>query len=539
MKLAPHIMKALRWWPVALTLLVVGFGSGVTNTLQMHNADQLVNGFLFENFHTFRNAIFPAEHTQLLKWPLFALPHLFHFTPLIYSILTILTVVITIGALLYVLYAIDRRMVVFGALCILLASVLLLVPLQSLDGGVTAPLGMAMLTGRNVEYIVYIAVLALLVKMPRLCSRYFVGSIALLSFLFVSDRLFLYFNFGGVVLLGLTALIARHKTLQRVARNWLVASVLGWLLSFGLQAVIGHTLVRLVSFPQHYEHVNSLTGVRQSIGGTLHALALNFGLTTRAGYASLPAFVLNVFTVGLIVYAAYWTLRRLYGLRRGNTPFPRALSFAAMLLSTSLAAVAGFASINQPYVQNARYLTIAVFGGFVVLAVWLRTVNIKIPSVKIVQLAVGGVICLLLGTVAVTTHTNALQGKDRLAQRNQEIASALQKHPVEYLVGNYWRIVPIRAATRESHQALSPLQGCSQKTVVLTSETWRPDLRTHSFAYLLTSQSLGIPQQVCGKRMVTWLYGQPTSEVIISGPKSAPRELLLFYDNGAAGVRQP
>jgi len=530
-------MKALRWWPAALTLLVVGFGAGVVSTLQIHNADQLVNGFLFENIHTFRDATFPMEHTQFLKWPLFVLPHLFHFAPLAYSILTILTVLITICALLYVLYVINRRRVVFGALCISLASVLLLVPVQAFDGGVTAPLSMAMLTGRNVEYVVYIAALALLVRMPRLRSWHFAGSTVLLSLLFVSDRLFLYFNFGGAALLGLTALIAGHKTLLRLARNWLAGSVLAWLLSFGLQVVIGHTLVRLVSFPQHYERVSSLTGVRQGVGGTLHALALNFGLTTRAGYASLPAFGLNVLTVGLVIYAVYWTVRRLYRLRRGDTPLPVALSFTAMLLSTSFTAIAGFACINQPYVQNARYLTITIFAGFVVLAVWLRTVQIKVSSAKIVLLAVVGGSCLLLATVAVTVHTNALRGKDRLAQRNQVIVSALQQHPVEYLVGNYWRVVPVRAATYEGHQALSPLQGCSQKTTVLTSETWRPDLRIHSFAYLLTSQSLSVPQQACNKRMIMWLYGKPTSEIIISGPKSAPHELLLFYDNGAAGVR--
>ena len=532
-------MKGLRWWPGVLTLLVVGLGAGVSSMLQGHNADQLVDSYLFENFRTFHGAIFPLEHTQILKWPLFALPHLFHFAPLIYSVLTVQAVLVTIGALLYMLYAIGRRMVVFGALCILLTSVLLLVPIQAFDGGVTAPLGMAMLTGRNVEYIVYIAALALLVKMPRLRSWYFAGSTLLLSLLFASDRLFLYFSFGGAVLLGLTALIAGHKTLQRLSGNWLATSGLAWLLSLGLQAIMGHTLVRLVSFPQHYEHVSSLSGVQRGIGGSLQALSLNFGLTTRAGYASLPAFALNVLTVVLVIYAVYWTIRRLYGLRRGDAPLPRAWGFAAMLLSTSLAAVVGFACINQPYIQNARYLTITVFGGFVVLAVWLRTVHIKVSTAKIVQLAVGSIACLVLAAIAVTAHTNVLRGKDRLAQRNQAIAGTLQKHPVEYLVGNYWRAVPIRAASHDSRQAVSPLQGCSQRTTVLTSETWRPDLRRHSFAYLLTSQALSVPQQVCNKLTVVWLYGQPTSEVIISGPKSAPREVLLFYDNGAAGVRQP
>lgn len=530
------MLKALRWWPAAIALLAAAFGASLAATLQANNADQLVNSFLFEQYHTFHGAIFPVEHTQLLKWPLFALPQLFHFAPAAYGALTVVLVLATIGALLYVLYVLCGRAVIFGALCVLLASVLLLVPAQVFDDGVTAPLGLALLTGRNIEYGVYLAAIALLVKMPRLRSWQCAGSTALLSLLFASDRLCMYVSFGGIALLGLAALSTAHKVLQRLARNWLAASVLAASLSYMWQAILGHTLVHLAPFSQHYERVTSLAGIRQGVSGTLHALALNFGLTARAGAASLPAFALNVFTAGLVVYATYWTIRQLL---KPATTLPLALAFAALLLATSVAAIIGFTFINQPYLQNARYLTITLFSGFVVLAVWLRTVPVKVLPAAIWPLAVTGVGCLLLAAAATLAHTHALRTQDVLAQRNQKIVKALQKHHVQYVVGNYWRVVPLRAATPGARQAIVPLMGCGQKTPVLTSSAWRPNLYTHSFAYLLTRQSLSVPQQACSKRMLTWMYGPPTSEVIITGSGSLPHEMLLFYDNGAAGVKHP
>ena len=540
MKLPPPVTKALRWWPAAVALLAAGLGAAAASRLQLHNADQLVNGFLFENYHTFHGAIFPAEHTQLLKWPLFVLPQLFHFASAIYVVLTVAAVLGTVGGLLYVLYGINRRPAAFGTLCLLLAPVLLLVPVQVFDGGVTAPLNMAMLTGRNVEYVVYLAALALLVKASRLRSWYVAGSAVLLSLLFASDRLFLYCSFGGVALLGVAAFATEHRALRRLAYAWLAAGSLGWALSLGWQAIIGRTLVHLASYSQHYEHVASLKGVRQGVAGTLQALALNFGLTTRAGPGSLAAFILNILTAGLVVYAACWTIRRLHQLRGQSAELPLALRFAALLLAASFAAVIGFSLVNQPYLQNARYLTITLFSGFVVLAVWLRSISVKrLLAAHAVPLAAAGVACVMLAAVTVIGHDSQLRAKDTLAQRDEKIASVLQKHRVEYLIGNYWRVVPIREATPEAHQAVSPLQGCTQTTTALTSNSWRPDLLTHSFAYLLTSQSLSVPQQACGERLLEWRYGPPTATVIIAGPKSAPRELLLFYDDGAAGVRRP
>src|SRR5881275_3284596 len=41
--------------------------------LHSGNAEQLINSYLFENNSTFHGAVFPGQHSFLLKWPLFLL----------------------------------------------------------------------------------------------------------------------------------------------------------------------------------------------------------------------------------------------------------------------------------------------------------------------------------------------------------------------------------------------------------------------------------------------------------------------------------
>src|SRR5882672_11038931 len=154
-------------WGALAVLLLSTLGWALASArVQQGNADQLVDGFLFEDGRTFHQALFPATHTLLFKWPLFWSLRWFHFSLGAYSALTAFTALATVGAFAYLLYRIERRPLVFGTVCLALASVLALVPAQVL-GGVTAPLNMAMLTGRNLEYVVYVGALVLQARTKR------------------------------------------------------------------------------------------------------------------------------------------------------------------------------------------------------------------------------------------------------------------------------------------------------------------------------------------------------------------------------------
>src|SRR5665811_1863172 len=180
---------------LATTLLWAILGA----KLQQGNADQLVNVYLFGHSATFHGALLPGQHTFLFKWPLFLLVKLFGSSAIAFLVFTVGTVLVTVAALAAIIYKIERRPLVFGTLCLALASVLLLVPAQPYAGAIL-PVNMAMLTTRNLEYVLYIASLVLLIRSPRPKSRGFWLATAGLALLIASDKLFLTISLGGALL---------------------------------------------------------------------------------------------------------------------------------------------------------------------------------------------------------------------------------------------------------------------------------------------------------------------------------------------------
>src|SRR5579859_342137 len=175
----------------AIVLMVTTFFWALLGArLNQLNADQLVNSFLFEDANTLHNAAFPGSHTFLIKWPIFFLIGAFGSSRNLFIALTVLIAMATIAGLMYVLWRINRRPLIFGTLCLALASVLLLVPTVPYPGALL-PVNMAMITTRNLEYLLYIAALALTVRAPRVKSWSFGLGLACLSLLIASDKLFL------------------------------------------------------------------------------------------------------------------------------------------------------------------------------------------------------------------------------------------------------------------------------------------------------------------------------------------------------------
>lgn len=496
--------------------------------LQQNNADQLVNAFLFSDSHVLSGASFPASHTQLIKWPLFWLPHFFGSAPWSFLSLTVLLAVVTIAFFAYLLYRlVHRKPLLFGSLCFLLASVLVLVPVFTAD--VTTPLGLAQLTGRNIEYVMYIVALVLLLKAGRYTTWLFGGATALLALLLASDHLFAWFALGGSSVLVAVSWLFIKKELQAVATRWLVSSVIAWVAAVGLQVLIGHTFTHIVSDPSGLAPIHTASLLRQGMSGTLQALALNFGISLRYGYWSLLAVLCNVVSAGLILIAGIYLVRtRIQPSGHLNT----SQGLSVLLLATSVVAILGFMVINQPYSGDARYLTIVLFSGFIVLAHWASNNSWHARQLVVVGVVAG--IVTLIGLPAVLHNDSHYPPTSQLRADNLRVVSLLKTHPVEYLVGYYWRVVPIKELAPQARLSIVPLSGCVSPLQVLNSTAWRPQLLTHSFAYLLETRPAATPGISCRLQQITFLYGPPTAIVAVSGTSHNPSEELLFYEHGAS-----
>jgi hypothetical protein len=525
------------WVSVVILLSSTVWWSLQASRLQQGNADQLVDGFLLRDMHSLSTSVFPAAHTLFLKWPLFWVLGQFHYSATIYSVETVLVTVVSVALLAYVLFRIIRRPLVFGVVCLLLACVLVLVPAQIL-GGVTAPLNMALLTGRNLEYVLYIGFLGLYIRATGFKSWPWLAATMGMAVLFVSDQLFLTLSLGGAITAFVTAYGVRYKKLGDVAIRWLVGSGIAWALATMFVGVLNKYLTSIVKDGSGaYGPINSWYNVVPAITYGFKAIALNLGVTVKYGpFSLLPGFI-NLGLFILILFGSYRVVRTLFLLRKGHIKTSAAQGdtanmLALLLLISTFAAFIAYIATAHAYQADARYLSISLFAGFVVLAVIIRSMKLS----RWALLATGGVtaIALMSGLIGMTRHTNQIIAADQIRRRNERIAQTLIEHPVEMLVGSYWRVIPIKALSKQSEQDVVPLRNCTRPIPSLINTEWQKNLLTHSFAYILSLGPTGTPFPACSLPQIEYLYGPPTSIKTIAGTAHVPSELLLRYDKGAS-----
>ncbi len=519
--------------------------------LQQSNADQLADPLLFGSKLTFNGAQFPAQHSFLLKWPIFYLIKLAGYSSLSFIIATVATATVTIVLFAGLLYRIDRRPLVFGTVYLALASCLLLVPAMPYPGGLL-PVNMAMITTRNLEYIVYIFGLVYVARQPKFNSwRFWVAALSL-ALVCASDRLFLDITVGGALLAILAYGLRQRWKLVSLSVNWLLTGLTAAALALGaLWVVDGAQMTHIVgqSNTSPYATVHSAKDLVLAVGYGASDVFTNFGanpaydativrqippqLYHRLFSLSGISFIVNA---GIMLYGLFICSRFLRAglqIAKARTIKPStSFRLTNLMIWTSLAAFVVFVVSDHDYAVDSRYLTICVFTVFIAL-----TSSVSKKRLRPTRLLISAVL-VCLGIIAATPQLLHAQrsGQQALAgidSRNQLVAQAMLTHHTSTLAGDYWRVLPTKLATNK--QALItpyPLASCTTARTVLTSRAWQPDLHGQRFAYLLSIDGnlTGFP--ACSLQQITNYYGRPNSTELIAGSLAHPTELLLFYDQG-------
>jgi len=545
----PAFAKGYIVVSLAILLASTIFWSLLSARIQTRNADQLVNTYMFQHPASLSSAIFPGVHTMLFKWPLFELIKVFGVSSSTFVTFTVITVLATVALLAYIIYRIERRPLIFGTICLGLASVLLLVPTQPYAGGLL-PVNMAMIATRNLEYILYVAAVLILIRSPSLRSPRFWLAVVLMSLLTASDRLFLMLSIGGALLALVVYALSNGWNLVSLTARWLLG---------GLAAGIGGVLILWGINKANITHVSAQTIGPYGLVHGIHDLGLgvifaSLGLFTNFGanpassatvLREIPGearvhlisisgltFVINVVILVIGLFAV-WHVVAASLVRNKNlkakldTPYTLSL----VLIWTSIAGIALFALSNHDYAVDARYLTIALFAVFISLASYARQQQWRPEIVSLAGLFIILGILLALPTV-VKAYNNDKAALAPTDERNSLIVKVLKSRPVDELVGDYWRVMPTKLASGGKLNVV-PLSGCTQFRSALTSQSWQPNLSKHSFAYLLTLDGSLTDYPNCTLDQVVTSYGRPNASVLIAGSLTKPKELLLFYDHGA------
>lgn len=517
--------------------------------LQQGNADQLVNSLLFERLSTFREALLPGQHSFLIKWPLFFLIKLLGYSAITFITVTVATALATVAFLVVLLYRIERRPLIFGTLCLALASVLLLIPAQPYTG-VMLPVNMAMLTTRNLEYVLYIASLVLLVRSPRIKSWGFWLAIVFLTLLIASDKLFLTLSLGGALLAFVVYALRQRQGLVNLSAKWLTLSVVSILGAFGLLWLLNAVGVTHIANQPAVGPFGLVHNERSLALGFIYGflgLMTNFGANLAYDSSVLKnipgqiythllgtggiAFMLNgiIFVVGVVIVYRL-IVSSLAGGKPQKANLDNATKLSILLIWTTLAAFIVFAASNHYYAADARYLTIALFAVFISAAVFSRHRYWHPEKTVLVGLII--TIGILFGlTAALHSYNTDKAALAEVNRRNISISQALAQHPVSVLAGDYWRVTPTRLIAGNRFNVM-PLTGCTRAQDILSSKSWQPDLNDHSFAYLLSLDQSLTNYPSCTLDLVVNSYGRPNASILIAGSLEHPKELVLFYDNG-------
>ncbi|MDB5176221.1 MAG: hypothetical protein JWM81_1079 [Candidatus Saccharibacteria bacterium] len=550
-----------RWFRVAFVslslfvLLIVTLLSGYYGgRLQLGNADQLVNPYLFENATVARHALYPGPHTFLLKWPFFLIVKLFGFTDTNYIAVTMLVLLATIAGLTYVIWRIERRPLVFGAICLALASILIAIPGQPHAGGLL-PVNMAMIATRNIEYVVLIGAVALVVSAKAIRSWKFLAGTLLLTILVASDQLFLSISIAGAV--GALIAYGVRKKINYVALSgrFILASGGAAIMGLALILTIKNTgLIGITMASSPYGFVGSAHSLLLAAIYGASGILTNFGAnpaydativanipgTAIRHMLSLggPTYIVNacLFIVALALASIQlWSSLRRQKIRKQNISHSDGLSL--LLLWTSGAAVGLFIISNHYYAVDARYLTITLFALSITAVSRLRGVRISADKLLIISAML--LTSVVLGALhAGSTYRVQAAALSDIKSRNMTVIQTLKARNVDVLLGDYWRVLPIRQHAGQS-MTVTPLQNCTQPRQVLTSHAWQTDTKNKPFAYLLSFDKSLTDFPKCTLEQVIAYYGRPNESTLIAGTLKSPKEVLLYYDQGKNTHRAP
>jgi LmbE family N-acetylglucosaminyl deacetylase len=546
----PKFVKAYAKASVAILLATTLFWATLGAKIQQSNADQLVNPYLFEHAATFHGALFPGQHTFLLKWPIFFFIKLFGFSVNAYLAFTVGIVLITVSFFAMILYRIERRPLYFGTLCLALSSVLLLVPAVTYPSGLL-PVNMAMITTRNLEYILYIVSLIMIARLPRFKSWRFWVVVGLMSFLIANDKLFLTLSIGGATFAIIVYALFRKWALVRLSFKWLTAGLLAAVGAMGILWVISTSRITSIYAQSGLGPYGLAHSTRAIARGGVYAILgvfTNFGanpafdisivkklphqIYIRLISAGGVTFVVNAAILVACIFIVYRLITSSIAAHKSkkirlDVPF----NLSIMLIWATAVAFCAFIFSNHYYPSDDRYLTVTLFTGFIAAATFIS--RKKWQPEKILLIGTVIIVGVLIGlAVPLRTYREDKSGLATINGRNSLIAQVLVGHPVNTLVGDYWRVLPTKLMAKRPLSVM-PLIGCLQPQTVLSSKAWQLDLNKHSFAYLLSLDQNSTGYQKCTLKQIVSRYGRPNTSTLIAGTLSQPKEILLFYDHGA------
>lgn len=500
--------KVFFWLSVvvlATSSCLVGYQGA---TLQAYNFDQLIDNYMFESFVSFSHAIFPAAHTFILKWPLFALGGALGNSQAVFTYMTIaLQLLTTLGLLAIVYVATGRNRLVTAIMSCLISLLFLAIPIQEAPGTV-APIGVAMITTRNIEYILYMLAALFFLKSVRFTDKYAVfGGLIILS-LALSDKLLLYIAIASFAMWAIHGFVSQRK------------------FTFKYTAPIIYTLAAAVASSIIFKLINKFTtitineasasistktqaSVRDVFNASLdaiEAIVRNFGATV---FDVQPSVTLAVGGVGFLISAltVWLCIKSIASREKEDNTYA---DLGRMLSISAIASVLLYVLVARTDGIAVRYLGMFPFVGIYLIALFLESFSSR-KSEAARHVVVFFVVSILVCLPIVAVHS--IKRADRSVEPTEKslnisqmkrIANEMSANDVDLLVGIYYVVTLAKYQSVEDF-SIVPLKdyGCKPlMTDYLTTKDWyKPERHVKSSAmYVVQGVKDGMVNGQCTQK---------------------------------------
>ncbi len=513
--------------------------SFVSTNVSVTNYTQLSFSYQFINLNNLKNTYFSSNQSSLLKWPIYWIISLFNYSHALFYIFSISLTLVTILFLAQLIRKIEKRPQVLGTIYLCLASIILMIPIQSYYGAADI-INMASIYTLNIEFILYIVAFRCIMGANRFYNKLTVISILVLSVLFASNKVFIVIAIGSAIL-GISWFVSYKK--------WKIVNKYNNTLLVALLAVVGSNLIIYLINSINLTHlfngglldnksfINGFSDLPRSMFWSVSGLLTNFGanpITQSFSQAGLGAqikanvSVLNLFSylfnLSIFVGCIYLSYKMVLENRRKALKKEEInLILVILSLISSLIVVIVLEFITKQSSPNSSVIfLIGLFS--LVLASAAFMAKRKPSLIKTSILLVGSALSIILGSVNLYHNYHKYNANSSETKTSSaRIIFNLKLQNIKKIVGDKSGITVLKYY--DNYLTLNPINDCSNNSALAYKFNKTP------FGLLYEKKS-GKNLPNCTIKQITDIFGKPGYTVLLKGSYANPEKQLFIYANG-------
>ena len=448
----PVLLLIISIIVLTLTSALVAYKS---STIQNFNQDNLANGFMLESKAIFHDSYFQGDHTFLVKWPIFALIGLAGTSAIAFKIASIGLYMITVAAIAVLIYLVSKRNVTITALMLLVTSlILLLVPAQPAPA-FPSPVNMVMTTTRNLEFVIFFAVIWLFSRIARfekiskkvLLSWEMWVSCVLIALLGASDNLFYFVLIVSSVVIAVLIFLRNQQKKSLVSLIPLGATIIGMIIGSQLLKLISALHITTILPSGAQVTINSsLSGMFDNFLASMQWLLVNSGANffgKGLSTTTIP-YLVNAALLLLSIVLAVFFIRRLS--LRPNSNLDTRTQFIEWLVISGTVSILLAIVATYDQIVLARYLTLFVFAEIGVLTYYAYTYFAQPVRPDALIFAITPLLVLnVIGYVAANQALDIeLSANQKEYSYFESIENVVSNSSIDLLAANFWIAGPVK-----------------------------------------------------------------------------------------------